>query len=241
MQSFAPAGARAGGPPPGSWGRGLRDGTPPRRWPILNRWSMALSVALSLVVSGVTARADVYPRTMNGVPLLPVPTFEEVGLPEFTAPTGTPSTGADMSATEAGAGGAAAGGTGDGADGAFVAASWSQYEGQAVGSGQCVALVQAADPDVGLTRTWTQGAQVQGNTDLKPGTVIATFGPDGTYTNSLDGSSHAAIYLGQDATGIQVIDQWAGHPSAYRTIQWSSASGKAANTGSAFYAVNHAS
>lgn len=241
MQSFGAAGARAGGPPPGSRGRGTQGGTPPRRWPVPSHRSASLLIVLSLAAPGVAARADVYPRTMNGVPLLPVPTFEEVGLPEFTMPTGTPSTGTDTSAVETGGGGVAGGGSGDGADGAFVAASWSQYEGQAVGSGQCVALVQAADPDVGLTRTWTQGAQVQGNTDLKPGTVIATFGPDGTYTNSLDGSSHAAIYLGQDATGIQVIDQWAGHPSAYRTIQWSSASGKAANTGSAFYVVNHAS
>ena len=43
---------------------------------------------------------------------------------------------------------------------------------------------------------------------LRPGTAIATFDPDGRYGNHTDGRSHAAIYLGQDATGIRVIDQW---------------------------------
>lgn len=125
---------------------------------------------------------------------------------------------------------------GDG--GAMVASGYGQFLGQSVGSGQCVALVQAADPNVGLTRTWTQGAQVMGNTSLQPGTAIATFGPNGTYTNSTDGSSHAAIYLGQNAQGIQVEDQWLGHAASVRTIAWSSTSG-AANRGSAFYVINH--
>ena len=43
---------------------------------------------------------------------------------------------------------------------------------------------------------------------LRPGTAIATFDPDGRYGNHTDGRSHTAIYLGQDATGIRVIDQW---------------------------------
>ncbi len=98
-----------------------------------------------------------------------------------------------------------------------------------------------ADPAVGLTRTWAQAAQVQGNTQIQPGTAIATFDANGRYANATDGSSHAAIYLGQNAQGIQVLDQWAGSPASYRTIRWSSVSGTAANTGSAFYVVTHAS
>jgi hypothetical protein len=43
---------------------------------------------------------------------------------------------------------------------------------------------------------------------LSPGTVIATFTADGKYENDTNGRSHAAIYLGQDATGIRVLDQW---------------------------------
>lgn len=41
---------------------------------------------------------------------------------------------------------------------------------------------------------------------MVPGTAIATFDPSGKYGNHTDGRSHAAIYLGQDATGIQVLD-----------------------------------
>lgn len=124
------------------------------------------------------------------------------------------------------------------AGGASVASGYEQYVGQSVGSGQCVALVQQADSSVGLTATWTQGAQVQGNTDLAPGTAIATFDGSGKYANATDGSSHAAIYLGQDAAGnIQVEDQWLGHPASVRTIR---ASGSTqANSGSAFYVIGH--
>ena len=125
-----------------------------------------------------------------------------------------------------------------GAGGASVATGYEQFVGQSVGSGQCVALVQQADSSVGLTATWTQGAQVQGNTDLAPGTAIATFDGSGHYANATDGSSHAAIYLGQDAAGnIQVEDQWLGHPASVRTIR---ASGSTqANSGSAFYVIGH--
>jgi hypothetical protein len=40
------------------------------------------------------------------------------------------------------------------------------------------------------------------------GTAIATFVENGRYGNHTDGSSHAAIYIGQTADGIEVIDQW---------------------------------
>lgn len=40
------------------------------------------------------------------------------------------------------------------------------------------------------------------------GTAIATFDEQGRYINDTTGKSHAAIYLGQDPTGIQVLDQW---------------------------------
>ena len=125
-----------------------------------------------------------------------------------------------------------------GAGGASVATGYEQYLGQKVGSGQCVALVQQADSSVGLTATWTQGAQVSGNTNLAPGTAIATFDGSGHYANATDGSSHAAIYLGQDAAGnIQVEDQWLGHPASVRTIQANGSS--QANSGSAFYVIGH--
>lgn len=187
-------------------------------------------------------------QTMNGVPLLPIPTYEETGLPAFTMPTGATALGSDMptggDGSAPGIDGGSAGatpGTGNGDAVGSAASSWTQYAGQAVGSGQCVALVQAADANVGLTRTWAQGAQVQGDTELRPGTAIATFDSTGRYANAMDGSSHAAIYLGQNAQGIQVMDQWSNHAASYRTISWNNPGATAANTGSAFYVVSHAS
>jgi len=84
------------------------------------------------------------------------------------------------------------------------------FLGRSVGSGQCVAYVQAA-AHAPSTSLWRRGSLVQGNEDLAPGTVIATFDPNGRYGNHTDGRSHAAIYLGQDKTGIRVLDQWVSH------------------------------
>ncbi len=128
-----------------------------------------------------------------------------------------------------------------GTPGGFVAADFAHYLGRSAGSGQCVALVQAANPGIGSTRTWTCGAPVRGNTDLRPGTAIATFNGADRYANATDGSSHAAIYLGQDEHGIQVMDQWAGSAAAVRTIPWHNPSGVPANTGTAFHVVRPAS
>ncbi len=125
-------------------------------------------------------------------------------------------------------------------DGQPVVTDYAQYIGRSAGSGQCVALVQAASPSIGPTRTWTCGAAVRGNTSLRPSTAIATFDSSARYANATNGSSHAAIYLGQNERGIQVMDQWAGSTAAVRTIPWTNLSGKAANTGSAFHVVHSA-
>ncbi|CAM4072686.1 BPSL0067 family protein [Paracidovorax anthurii] len=74
-----------------------------------------------------------------------------------------------------------------------------------VGNKQCVALVKmyAKAPPSSL---WKEGAAVKGNTLLREGTAIATF-VNGRYPNQASGN-HAALYVGQDASGIFVIDQW---------------------------------
>ena len=73
------------------------------------------------------------------------------------------------------------------------------------GNGQCVALVQV-EAQVPHTSTWTEGAAVRGNTTIVKGTAVATF-VGGKYPNKAHGN-HAAFYLGQNAAGIQVLDQW---------------------------------
>jgi hypothetical protein len=52
-----------------------------------------------------------------------------------------------------------------------------------------------------------------------PGTIIATFDPNGHYGNHTDGRSHAAIYLGQNASGIQIIDQFIEKRNGKTTIK----------------------
>ncbi|MGO9236591.1 MAG: BPSL0067 family protein [Methylocella sp.] len=88
--------------------------------------------------------------------------------------------------------------------------------GQSVGTGQCVALAQATS-DVGYTSTWSPGAQVQGDTDIAVGTVIATFGSDGTYTNTMGNRTQR---FGQGDQGIFVEDQWLGQAAGTRWILW---------------------
>ena len=80
------------------------------------------------------------------------------------------------------------------------------------------------------------GDPVKGNANLEKGTAIATFGPDGKYAGG-----HAAIYVGQDQNGIQVLDQWAerpgrpAHPVAPRTIRWDAKT--PSNNGTLFHVI----
>jgi len=121
---------------------------------------------------------------------------------------------------------------------------WEKYLGKAVGTGQCVALLQAMG--VPLTKEWRRGKLVKGAKDLEPGVCIATFGwdeheQDWRYQNKTDGSSHAAIYLGQDKTGIQSMDQWKGQVAHYRTIRFKGGPPeKAVNDGSQFWVIEGA-
>lgn len=89
----------------------------------------------------------------------------------------------------------------------YVASNPKQFLGQSVGNGQCVAFAKLA-ANMPQTRLWKRGALVKGNFSLQAGAAIATFDANGSYGNHTDGSSHVAIYLGQDVHGIRVLDQW---------------------------------
>ena len=118
----------------------------------------------------------------------------------------------------------------------YVAADPEGYvkAGKAVGSGQCVALVQAAT-NAPHTSLWTEGPAVWGNTNIPVGTAIATF-IDGKYPSKPHGN-HAAIYMGQDATGIQVIDQWLGQKPHKRTIRINNSSSNIVNHADAYSVI----
>jgi len=119
----------------------------------------------------------------------------------------------------------------------YIAQDPGSYAGQVVGNGQCVSYVQAAS-GAPVTSSWSQGTQVKGNA-IQTGTAIATFDQDGTYGNHTDGRSHAAIYISQDAGGIQVWDQWVGQPVHQRTIRFQGGApgAKPVNDGDAFYVI----
>ena len=224
---------RAGGPPHGR-----------RRRRELAKGCVALAAASAITL----ARADPQVVLPNGLPVQVHPTFPEPGLPAFTFPQdGLSDTGSVAGAVTIGGGsgsGSTTGsqaslgsysGTGSGVAGAIVATGYGDLLGQSVGTGQCVALAQATS-DVGYTSTWVPGAQVEGDTDIAVGTVIATFGADGTYTNTY-GQSHTAIYLGQSNQGIYVEDQWLGHAAGTRLIPWTTDASY--ESGSQFHVVTH--
>ena len=126
----------------------------------------------------------------------------------------------------------------------YVASKPDAYIGTSVGTGQCVPLVEAA---TGAPRdaTWSRGKQVKGATDIAVGTAIATFDADGRYGNHTDGSSHAAIYIGQTSDGIEVIDQWAHvvggkqrvQMAHRRLIRFKGGIGHKSDDGDAFYVI----
>ncbi len=143
-------------------------------------------VGLMLIQSGRVA-ADVTPQTMNGPPLLPIPTYEEVGLPTFVMPTGTP---LFMSSTPPGNGSPGPGGggsTGGGGDGAgsvsmnsMMSRSWGEaasQNAQAVGVTP-VALAATCQIEAGGCQT---------NPRSNSTTITGTFQMrDDTYTSMIN-------------------------------------------------------
>lgn len=117
----------------------------------------------------------------------------------------------------------------------FVCAEPETHVGKVVDNGQCVRLVQVAC-GAPHTSLWAVGPTVKGNSCVPVGTAIATF-VDGVYPN-LAAGNHAAIYMGQDGNGIQVIDQWSGRPTGPRTIRFKGgSSGSASNDGDCFSVI----
>jgi hypothetical protein len=107
-------------------------------------------------------------------------------------------------------------------DGPYIATRPEAFEGSVIGAGYCVDFVKAA-AGVPRTAAWQEGAEVRGNPHIAPGTAIATFDPDGSYTSET--GNHAAIYLSQDDRGIWVYDQWRGQPVHKRLIRFEGGSG----------------
>jgi len=78
---------------------------------------------------------------------------------------------------------------------------------------------------------------VKSGVALTAGTAIATF-INGKYPQVGSTGKHAAIYLGQNAIGIQVLDQWATQGSVQpRIIKWKPTSPSLSNDANAFSVI----
>lgn len=117
----------------------------------------------------------------------------------------------------------------------FTAENPQQYVGTVVGTGHCVPYCQECST-APHTSAWHRGRKVRGGC-FAPGTIIATFGPDGLYENATDGSSHAAVLLGEEPDGLRVYDQWVGQPVHERLIQFRGGEGDPCNDGDAYHVV----
>jgi len=92
------------------------------------------------------------------------------------------------------------------------------------------------------TGQWREGLKVQqlsaGVADpVAKGTAIATF-VNGRYPQQGNTGKHAAIYLGQNAEGIQVLDQWRAQGRVQpRTIPWQPRRSGLSNDGKAYSVI----
>lgn len=119
---------------------------------------------------------------------------------------------------------------------AYVSSTAASFVGKKVGNGQCVVYVQTA-AKAPVTSSWRKGAAVRNNHSIRSGTAIATFNSLGTYSNDSTGN-HAAIYIGQDSSGIWVYDQWVTQGTVKRrTIHFRAGVGSPSNDGDTFSVI----
>jgi len=130
---------------------------------------------------------------------------------------------------------------------------YTEMLGKNFGDGQCVALTkEVGGMSKTTTTSWKKGEKVQANNKILPGTPIATFNGDWddgqgrvhygpkTSPHGKGGFSHTGIYLGQNESGIFILDQWAkdGHPQKARITfrPWHSAA-QGLESGAYYYII----
>ena len=106
-----------------------------------------------------------------------------------------------------------------------------------VGNGECAVLAQWFNSAIPHTCHWRPGEQVSKTRALVPGTVIATFNQNGDYVNRR--GFHTAIYVGRDAQGITVIEQFHGlRAIRLHKYHFGDPASKESN-GDSYYVVEH--
>lgn len=101
------------------------------------------------------------------------------------------------------------------------------FTGRYIGVNQeCASLTKAFAPGVGPASTWQPGQQLSPSNLPAVGTPVATFnngayGPPGA-PGGASGYSHTGIFVGSNAQGFQILDQYNGSGGAkITTIPWS--------------------
>ncbi len=129
---------------------------PGQRRPASRAALLATALGLAAVPVAGTVLAEPVPQTMNGVPLLPIPTYEEIGLPPFTIPTGA--TALDASTP--------AGGSTTGGDGSMGDATGTGSTGDGSGSQSMASM---------MGRSWGEAASQNAQTvGITPVALAAT-------------------------------------------------------------------
>lgn len=105
---------------------------------------------------------------------------------------------------------------------------------------------------IGPTSTWKEGDQVMGNANIAVGTPIATFnfnwdgrpqyGPQ-TSPGGKSGVSHTGLYMGQDANGVYLLNQY-NHSNGATVTYWpwngvSAKTGLDSENGSKYYTISN--
>jgi hypothetical protein len=229
------------------WRRAARSGKRKARRSVQWLWPLIAPFGLGIMVAGGESWADPQVVSPSGLPVQVRPTYPEPGLPTFSFPQGgaTLQSGAGSGTTGTQGTSGAQGSSGTGTQGSSAtAADYQQYVGSYYGANeQCVSLTRDFDSSLPPSSQWQQGELVEGATDIAPGTPIATFNFNGAYGPSdspggESGVSHTGIYLGQDASGVQILDQWSGSGGAsIHTIPWSTWGGNTAEAGSHYYTI----
>jgi hypothetical protein len=229
------------------WRRAARTDKRKARRSVEWLWPLIAPVGFGIVVACGESWADPQVISPSGLPAQVRPTYPEPGLPAFSFPQGgviqQSGAGSGTSGTQGASGTPGSPATGEQASPATLA-DYQQYVGSYYGANeQCVSLTRDFDSSLAPSSQWQQGEQVEGATDIAPRTPIATFNFDGAYgppdsPGGASGVSHTGIYLGQDATGVQILDQWSGSGGAsIHTIPWSTWGGNTAEAGSHYYTI----
>jgi len=205
------------------WRRAARTDKRKARRSVEWLWPLIAPVGFGIAVACGESWADPQVISPSGLPAQVRPTYPEPGLPAFSFPQGgviqQSGAGSGTSGTPGASGTQGSPATGEQASTATLA-NYQQYVGSYYGANeQCVSLTRDFDSSLAPSSQWQQGEQVEGATDIAPGTPIATFNFNGAYgprdsPGGESGVSHTGIYLGQDATGVQILDQWSGSGGA---------------------------